>query len=212
MSTLRNIVRIGDALSRRTLGRIEPQKSYMFEVEFFDQTTIVPSFGELKYNIKSVTIPSFSKEVIVRPFMNTKINYAGKVADEKQIQITFWDDEGLSVLDYMHQWYALSGDLETNDSLDKDSYIKNIRVSLKDTGDTLRTGSFIFKNAFPLSIGEINLSYDDSAVMEVGITFAYDFVEFGDGLNSNLAVLDTIGKVFGYDVSVTSKVTGLFNG
>lgn len=216
MSTIKNLVRIGDSLQRRTLGRIEPQKSYMFEVQFFDQNSLVPSFGEIKYNVKSVNVPSFSKEVIVRPFMNTKINYAGKVADEKQITIVFWDDEGMSVLDYIHKWYALSGDLEFNDGLDKESYIKTIRVSLKDTTDSLITGNFTFKNAHPINISELNLTYDDSAAIEVSVTFAYDFVGFGDGLSANLEKIDGIATIFGYGGSVTSDVkdfgTGFFNG
>jgi len=184
MSTLKNIIRIGDALNKRKLGRIEPQKAYMFEVDFLDHNSHVPSFGEIKYNVKTVNVPPRTKDVAPHNFMNSKINYAGKESSEKTVSITFWDNEGLTVLDFMTRWFGLSAEEHTHDAMPKREYIKDIRISLKDTNDLLTTSSFVLRNAFPSEIGEIPLSYDDSSVIEIPMTFAYDWMEFDDGFAS----------------------------
>lgn len=197
MSTISNLSRIRDSVQGRTLGRIEPQKSYMFEVHFLDHNSLIPSIGEMKYNVKTVAIPAISKEPIIYNFMNSKIKYAGRDSSEKQIVITFWDDEGLTVLDYIHKWSSLSGDLETGDALPKSEYVKDIRVSLKDTNDALTTGRFLLKNCFPTDVGEIQLSYEDSGIIEVPITFSYDRMIFGDGYEALMNEVDEIKAVVG---------------
>ena len=193
---IRDLVRIGDAVTKRRNPRIEPQKSYMFDVEFFDHTNHVPSFESIKFHIKNLSIPSRNKEVIQRPFMQKNFQYAGRDSSEKKITISFWEDEGRSVYDYINRWYSLSGEEITGDSATKKNYTKDILVSLRDTNDFLITSSFRFINAFPVDIGEQTLSYDSSEPLTVDVSFVYDYVVHDDGLDSNLSkvrsVLDSI--------------------
>ena len=165
----------------------EPQRSYQFEVEILDTnvgeagnivTEFIDNIRDLKYFVKSVDFPVISKEMIEYSFMNTKMSFAGKDSSSHQFSITFWDDEALTVSDYMKKWYDLSGDSKYHDSTDKNTYQRTMKIKLLDVTGIVSTGEYIFYNCNPVELGALNLSYDDSNSLEFPITFYYDYYEF----------------------------------
>jgi len=104
--------------------------------------------------------------------------------------VTFWEDQSLTAYDYMYKWYQLTGSSKYNEGVGKVSYIKNMAVYLKDVNDLIITGKLSFANCFPTDIASTNLNYDDSSAVETTVTFAYDYVEFGDSEENISALSD----------------------
>ena len=194
-SDVRRIVRLRDTFSGDTIINREPQRSYMFEVLVHDKSYNA-SFGDLKYYVKSIELPTRSREPIVHDYMDTKIFYSGRDASSHTFTITFWDDQSLTVYDYMHKWLEVTGSSEYGEGVYKQSYVRDIKINLKDTTDLVETGSINLKNCFPTEIGSSSLNYDDSNVFEIPITFTYDYVTFGD-FTSDISNLTHFKSYFG---------------
>jgi len=195
-SDVRNIVRVGDALSDKTLLTREPQRQYMFDVEVFDTSSGHVSQGDLKTYVKSMAIPPRSKEMIMMEYMDIRIPFSGRESSAHTLSINFWDDESLTIIEYLEKWYNLTGDKQYGQSTGKQSHTKNIKVSLKDTTDIITTGTFTFYNCFPLEISSIGLSYENSDALEIPAIFSYDYVEFG-GMEENIKNLQAALSTFG---------------
>lgn len=208
INTIRSVVKLKDILGDGLIKTGEPQKAYMFEVEIIDNTNGY-GYNNLKYYVKDVTVPSRSKDPIVIEYVGTKINWAGKDT-ASQLSINFWDDEDLKMTNFLHSWYNLSSDSIYGDSASKVNYTRDVRVKLKPTLDIGTTGSFVFRGCFPTQIGEITLSYDDSNVMEIPTTFAYDYMELEDADGNIIKSLtDLYGTVLGTGNAITD-ITGIF--
>jgi len=179
-SDVRSIFRIGSVVSDKLSRLQEPQRSYLFDFNVFESSAngLIPS--ELSAYAKTVDLPNISKEPIIHEYMNSKIMYAGRDSSSKTFQATFWDDESLIIMDYMHRWMALSGDIEFGDGITKKDYIKRVDIKLKDVTDLLTTGNIEIYNVFPTELTTTTLSYENSDVLEISMTFAYDYIKFGD--------------------------------
>lgn len=162
----------------------EPQRAYNFEFIVAGQD----GNRDILFFAKGLTVPTISRDPIVIDYLDTRIMYSGRVSSSQTFTVTFWDDQTGHVLSYMHDWMDLTGNDDIQEAISKKknlqmSYTRTIYVDLKDTTDLLRTGRFEFTNAFPTEIGEINLSYDDSAVVEIPVTFAYDQRRFTNDID-----------------------------
>ena len=165
---------LGERITAGLFLSKEPQRSYQFELQVLDDG----AGSELVYFVKSIDFPVVSKEMIEHHFMDTKMSYNGKDSSSHQFSITFWDDEALTVSDYMKKWYDLSGDSKYNDNVDKKTYSRTMKIKLLDVTGIISTGEYIFYNCTPVELGALNLSYDDSNALEFPITFYYDYYEF----------------------------------
>jgi hypothetical protein len=131
-------------------------------------------FPDLKFYIKSAVIPQVAKDNIVIDYMDRKLFFAGKDASNHTIQVTFWDDESLKVLRHMDRWMRMMGEKGTGQSLEKEDYIRTLRIKLKDTTDVIDTATIELTKVYPLEISDASLSYDSSDVLEFSVTFCYD--------------------------------------
>jgi len=154
-----------------------PQKSYLWEVSITNGG-IIPILGTILDNIKvfakSVTIPQEAIEPIQSTWLGEKIFHAGKDSASHTVNITFWDDEYMTVLGYMNQWFKLVRDPDTGSSVEKRDYWRDIHIKLKDSTDLITTGKVTLYNCFPIEIADINLSYESSEIIEISVTFQYD--------------------------------------
>jgi len=168
---------LGERLTSGVLLSKEPQRSYQFELQVIDNNGMSTGGNDIKYFVKSIDFPVVSKEMIDHNFLDTKMSYSGKDSSPHNFTITFWDDEALTITDYMKKWYELSGDSKYNDSVNKESYRRTIKIKLLDVTGIISTGEFTLFNCNPIELGTLNLSYDDSNVLEQTITFYYDYYE-----------------------------------
>jgi len=177
---------VGERITTGLFISKEPQRNYQFELEVLETsngdsgnifTNYIDGIRDLKYFVKSVEFPTISKEMIEYHFMDTKMSYVGKDSSSHTFSITFWDDEALTITDYMKKWYELSGDNKYNDSVNKQTYKKDMKIKLLDVTGLVSTGEYTFYNCNPVEIGSLNLSYEDSNALEFPITFYYDYFE-----------------------------------
>lgn len=202
INKIRSILKLKDILKDGLVKTGEPQKSFMFEVEIID-TVNGNSFNNLRYYVKEATIPARSKDPIAISYMNNKINWAGKDSSSKEVNITFWDDEDLTITHFLHDWYYMSGDAKYQDGITKAEYTRDIKIILKPTLDIGSTGAFVFKDCFPTQLGEVSLSYENSDVMEMQTTFSYDYVELQDADGNILkSIVDLYGSVLGTSTAI----------
>ena len=178
---------LGERITTGLFLSKEPQRSYQFELEVLETsgddsggnifTDFVDGIRDLKYFVKTVDFPIMSKELIEYNFMDTKVSYVGKDSSPHTFSITFWDDEALTITDYMKKWYDLSGQSKYQEGVDKKTYSKDMKIKLLDVTGFITTGEFTFYNCTPIELGGLNLSYEDSNALEFSITFYYDYYE-----------------------------------
>lgn len=162
----------------------EPQRNYLFETYVFGED----AFSDLRFFVKTINIPSSSREPIVVDYMDEKLIYSGKDSSTHSITVTLWDDQDLKVYEFLNDWMRLQGSSGMQGSDRHPFYTKKMQILLKDTTDFIINGTFEFTNVFPTEIGEVSLSYESSDIMEIPVTFTFDERSF-DG-----------SKDFGFDV------------
>ena len=161
----------------RDIKSIKPQKTYMWDITVTNGG-IVPVLGslldEIKVYGKSVTMPNSAIDPIQFTHMGERVFYAGKESSTHQCQITFWDDEKATIRRYMDDWYQTMHKNFSGNSVHKVNYERELKINLNDTTDSTVTSIMTLYGVFPIEISEIPLSYDNSEVLEVSVTFQYD--------------------------------------
>ena len=159
----------------------KPQRAYMWDVQITNGG-IVPVLGTILDNVslfaKSITVPSQTIEPIQLNIMGERIFYSGKDSSPRTVEMIFWDDEAGSVRRYLDQWYQMVHENKTGKSFSKDGYERTIDIKTKDTTDTAFTSVTKLTGCFPIEIGPVQLSYDNSDIIEISATFQYDNKEF----------------------------------
>ena len=192
LDDVRGVARIGDALSDKISMIHEPQRNYMFEFAVFETSASGLFPSEMKAFVKSLEIPAQTRDPIIVDFLDTKIIFSGKDSGAHTFTVTFWDEESLTVHAYLHKWYELSGSHKYGEGANKVDYIKNVDINYRDMADIVNTGTINVRHVFPTEISAINLNYDGSEVVEITVTFSYDYIEFGDFIDS---LTGTLGEL-----------------
>lgn len=175
---VRDLANFGTRFGSRYFdGQDDPQRAYLFEIKI--QNPLDP-FEELNLYARDVSIPEENSEPIEKHFMGKKFQYAGKEQSTKQVTINFWDDENLAVYQYFQLWMQLLH-RRNGAQIYKEQYSHDFYIILKDTTDMFENAKFKLTNAFPTSIGEVSLSYENSEVMQFQVTLAFDDKIMGVG-------------------------------
>lgn len=155
----------------------EPQKAYMWEVQIKGGN--VDTLSDLDAYAKTVSIPQTSVEQLVINHKATKSHYAGRDASGHTVQVTFWDDQSLTIYKYFQDWMNIILDQETGSGASRDLYAADMVIKLKDDADQAVTGAVTLTKSFPTDIGDVSLSYETSEAVEVSVTLSFDgkFVE-----------------------------------
>ena len=189
---VKSIVSIGETLSDKISLIHEPQRNYMFDFAVFETSDSGLFSSEMKTYVKSLEVPSQSRDPIIVDYMDTKIVFAGKDSGSHSFTVTLWDDESMTVHDYMHKWFQLTGDHKYGQGANKKDYVKNVDINYRDVSDIVSTGTINIRNVFPTEIGAISMSYEDSSILEMQVTFSFDHIEFGDFLENISGTLSNI--------------------
>lgn len=168
----------------------EPQRNYMFECTVLGENVL----DQFKFFVKSINIPSVSREPIMIDYMDEKLIYSGKDSSTHSFNMIFWDDQYLTIYTYLNEWMREQGSVDRKTAHAHPQYVKNMEVKFKDTSDTIITGTFEIKNMFPTEIGEIAATYESSDIVEIQATFAFDYVNYN---NKRSASFDVLGGLIG---------------
>lgn len=152
-----------------------PQRAYEWEVELLGAGAGVQALPLLKERAKSVSIPETSVDTIIINYKGRKAHYAGRSASPSTVTVVFWEDEKQNVYNYFKGWMETRlSDSETGSGVSADQYTALMKITTLAHNSTTETGSFFLTRVFPISIGDIQLSYDQSEHMEVSVTFSFD--------------------------------------
>lgn len=164
----------GIDIVRRATPTGEPQRAYMWEVEFKS-----PIDGHdrdakhIKFYAKTTAIPASINEVIKRYYAGIEYSYSGKDTSPRVFRVTFWDDQDLGVYKFFQRWYNIMQSGITRRKVSPDEYKMDVRLRLKDGSDSFTTLSFIMSNSYPSEISEAALSYSESGEITFDVMFSF---------------------------------------
>jgi hypothetical protein len=152
----------------------DPQRSYMYEFSVLGVDLGSILFNDLRFYAKTATIPQYAVDTIQHNFIGNKIIYNGKDVSSYSMNVTFWDDERLTVYKYFRTWMEKIKVNDDGRTVSKANYSSTVTIKLKDTTDLVTTLQINMINAFPIELGEIPLNYDGSDVIEIPMVFTFD--------------------------------------
>jgi hypothetical protein len=156
----------------------DPQRNYMFEVRINAKEFNGSFFNDIRFYVRGVTIPEHSIEPIIIKYLGNQIQYFGSDNTNHQVSMNFWDNEHLQVYSYFRSWLNLLREPGTGRAVGKRNVTGvDVHIRLKDHSDLVTTGQFIFKNAYPISLGELPLSYESSDIIDIPVVMTYDEIE-----------------------------------
>ena len=146
-----------------------------------DPGGIFDADGDFKFLCRSGAIPSFSLGIIEVPFRGRRIKLPGDrtFADWT---VTVINDVGGNMRAVFDNWMAFINNPDGEDALrtSQDDYRCTVRIAHLDGGGEA-TRVYELRDAFPTDIGAIDLSYDNTDVIqEFTVTFQYHYFEVGE--------------------------------
>lgn len=175
-NALSNLPTIRRIASFANVNTKEPQRNYLFEAVILSNVGD-GDFEDIRFYVKTIGIPQKSRDPIVLEYMDQKFTFSGKDTAAHTINVTFWDDEALTIYRFFHRWMNAQSDPEFNRSATKRYYTKTLSIQLKDRTDFVVTGTVNLSSVFPTEINEINLNYEGSEIMEVTVTMSFESME-----------------------------------
>lgn len=194
---------VGDIITNQQ----DPQLAYMWEVRVEGQE---PKNFEKSIQLfaQSVTIPQRSVEEIRRKYIGETVVHAGSASDPKQLRITFYDDKRLIAYRYFMDWMNTVSDPSYGRQASSTKTRKKVNLKLKDRSDFFVGVEIDFNRAMITTIGDVTLSYDESAPFIFNVTISFDSMIFNGVDYSGRAVTETETD---YVDSLNGKVRGTVN-
>lgn len=165
----------------RTRNIFDPMKAYEWEVEIRPAGGVNAPDNSVTAYAQTVSLPEESIESIEINHKSEKTGYAGRVSSTRNISINFFDDESLNVYRYITRWLESIKSSRTGGGIRREDHLGEIVVRQYAVGGNTPAGAggetpvavHVFEGAFPLSRGEVSLSYDASEVVKFDVNFYY---------------------------------------
>lgn len=146
-----------------------PQRGYMWEVEVQDRLGYGESVG---FYAKTTAIPASITEPIKGYICGTEYNYAGRDISPRILRITLFDNEHLHTWGFFDYWRMLANEGKTKRKILPKYYYRDVILNVNDVNDKVSM-SFIFRDCYPLEVGEMALSYSDSGEATFDVLLAF---------------------------------------
>ena len=135
----------------------------------FKVTIDSSEFANLTFFATTASIPSLSQPSVLQGFRNTNVYVPGDTIEYSTMEVTFIVDEELKNYTEIHNW------LITNRS-DKPKY-KDITLSILSNKNTTNK-QIRFHDAFPIDLGALSFTTQDTAVEYVTCTTTFQYNKF----------------------------------
>lgn len=147
----------------------KPQMSFMWELEVRDRMDYGETVG---FYAKTTSLPVSITEPVKHYICGTEYQYAGRDVSPRVFRVTLFDNELLQVWGFFDYWRMLTNEGIAKRKLLPKHYFRDVILRLKTEKDE-DSIVFIFKDCYPLEIGEMALSYSDSgeATFDVLLSF-----------------------------------------
>lgn len=147
----------------------KPQLGYMWEVQVSDRLGNGETMG---FYAKTTAVPAAITEPIKGYICGSEYNYAGRDISPRILRITFFDNELLQVSGFFDYWRLLANEGKTKRSILPKYYYRDVILSIHSSNDD-KSISYVFKDCFPLEVGELALSYSDSGEATFDVLIAF---------------------------------------
>ena len=164
-------------------------RSSLFEVTLTGAPTIAIdsssnddlTMTNLKFLCKSTTIPPSTIASMEIPYLGRSIKVAGERTFENW-STTILNDENFQIRNLVEIWMdRIKSHSNIKQGYDEIKNYKSATLKLQqfDKSGTA-TNHYEFKNAWPVSVSEITLSWDNSAIEEYTVQWSYDYWTTGN--------------------------------
>ena len=128
--------------------------------------------------VTTAGIPDIAMNFIAVPFRGRNIQYPGDRADPADWTVTFYNDTDFMIRNAMERWQNGINDFANNTGVTSPSdYQTDLFIEQLDADDTILK-SYIFRNAYPLTVGAIELTSAEAGEIETfPITWRYQHFE-----------------------------------
>ena len=185
---------------RNSMVDIQKTNLWLVEIEipsgldYSVEGSEIPTTKSLQVRAKSCKIPGRRMNTIETSFYGgMKSTYAGtEDMGNKTLDIEFYEFEDQHVTKTINVWlnnifnsmdstngkggHGLAGQKFPN-NLRGSAYAANIKLKVMGMDGNPLDKTFIFHTAWPTSIGDVSLNYDNSSGVENTVTFQYDWWE-----------------------------------
>lgn len=155
-------------------------RAYLFYVKIDSSPVVVPD--SQKFLVRSSSMPTHTLEEITVPFQGMQFKFASTQTFETW-ECTFNFDAGGSLRKSMVDWMNIAHNAKTNQHGTPDNYYGNIVIELLDPFQDFNTGEpnanyvCTLYNAWPSSVGALELDYSNKDVGQFPCTFTYNWHE-----------------------------------
>lgn len=158
-------------------GIVDPFLSYNFSLIF----PAIPNFGsdtrDVTIKCISVGLPGMTIEQETVAAHGTEINFAGRQTWSKTFQATFWETRVLDTRQAFRGWIKYARDNYNNAGNYKNGgagYAVDTVVNMYDDIPNL-VNSVVVYSVFPTEMAEVSLDGAAGTVVQLSVTFSYDF-------------------------------------
>lgn len=215
MAELDDLTAAGFSLAQGLIkGQSDPQLSYMWEVNINGGHRKYDYHDRAQLFATQCSIPSRSVEVLKRKYMGESVSKPALKDHTDEIRCTFWDDKTLQGLRYFHNWFNMIYDPQYGRKAKESHIERDMVLFLKDRTDLFQGAKIEFTSAWIREIGEVELSYNESAPLQFDVTFHFSDMLINDVDYSVSLDKPAPGSVTGdaSSLDVNSGIGGFFGG
>ena len=128
--------------------------------------------------VKAAAIPSIEMAFIPVPFRGRNVFYPGDRADPADWTVSFYNDTDFMIRNAMERWQNGINDFANNTGVIAPAdFQTDLQIEQLDRDDTVLK-SYIFRNAYPLTVAAIELTNDEATAIETfEVTWRYQHFE-----------------------------------
>lgn len=147
-------------------------------VGYLWEALLVPALGaspvgdpeSLKLRCKTATLPESANEPAEIMWKSSKVQYAGRDASGKQMDLTFFDTEDMQVYKTLYNW------IEYSKEAPKTSYEGSLTMVLLNRSQEVPILTVTLGGVYPENLAQVTLDYTGSEPLEISVTMRYDWV------------------------------------
>lgn len=139
--------------------------------------------GAMTIKCLNANIPGFSNEAFEVALHGHVVKFRGRKTYPRQLSVTFVEDATFDTLNKLRNWHETVVGTSSGDSGgDKADYSVTAALIVRNhKGEAINT--MVFYSLWPQDVPDIQLSGESTQLMQVSVTFTYDYFE-ADGHTS----------------------------
>jgi len=152
----------------RGLGS-ELARQYLWEALVTPQGGGPASPEQMQLRAMSTMLPDNASEETLINYKSTKIQFAGRDASTKSLDLTFFDTEDLLVYKTFYNWVTYTKEAP------KSAYESDLTLRLLSRADAVILEMVMF-GAYPENLQQVTLDYSAGDPLNIPVTMRYDYI------------------------------------